>query len=1104
MGPGCPSCGFENPVGFKFCGACGSALAGESSVASTGAAPGASSTPAPGRGLDGPAGERRQLTVMFADLVGSTALSERLDPEELREVLIAYQDACGKVIDRFGGYIARYLGDGLLVYFGYPLAHEDDAHRAVRAGLAIVEELGRLDARLQSEKGISLAARLAIHTGLVVVGEIGAADRREPMAIVGETPNVAARLQGLAEPNTLVISAATYRLVEGFFVCDALGARALKGISQPVAVYRVIRASGVRSRLDVASATGLTPLVGRSHEVGLLVERWEQARAGDGQVALLDGEPGIGKSRLVQVLIERVASEPHVLLECRCSPYQQNNVLYPVVEMLERVLRFSQDDAAAEKQARLADLLSRYGLSSAATRWLLSSLLAVPFPDADTPPVMTPEQQRRRLLEAVLRLVLAMAAEQPVLLAIEDLHWVDASTLELLDLIVAQVSTARIFAILAFRPDFSPPWPLRAHVLHMTLSRLPRKQAESIVESVAGGKALPDAVVQQVVTRTDGIPLFVEELTKTVLELEVLEEREDRYELRGPLPALAIPTTLQDSLLARLDRLGGAREVAQWGAALGREFSYELLQAVAPLDERTLRRELERLIDAELLYQQGEVPGQAYVFKHALIQAAAYESLLRSRRQQYHRRIAQTLADRFPDIGEADPAMLARHYTEAGLREPAVAYWQRAGQRAIERSANAEAIGHLTAGLQQLRALPEDPGRLRQELDLLTALGPVLMPTNGYGSPEVEAVYTRALEICRRIGETSRIFPVVRGLWELYDVRGDLSTAREMAEELLRLASDSGDRGLLVVAQNALGETLTYLGEFRLAHEHLERGIALYDPEQHRNLAYLHGGYDAGVICRAWNAFALWCLGYPEQALARCNEALELAQALAHPNTLPFALSIAGILHHARRDAQATRETAEAAIALSTDQGFTFWAAFATMLRGWAQSSLGQAREGLALIHQGLAAWEATGARVERPLWLALLAEACAKTGATEEGLAVLAEGLAVAREHGIHFHDAELLRLRGELLLSRAEPDIRPAEDAFKAAIEVARRQLATSLELRAATSLGQLQQAEGRAAEAHAVVADVYGRLTEGLGTPDLRAAKALLESTVSFSPP
>jgi class 3 adenylate cyclase/predicted ATPase len=1096
----CARCAFENPPGFKFCGACGNPLDPTGTASSVPIAATAPLEPSRPPEVEGPDGERRQLTVMFCDLVGSTALSEHLDPEELREVLVAYQEACGVVIGRFGGSIARYLGDGLLVYFGFPLAHEDDAHRAVRAGLAIVEELHRLDARFYREKGIHLAARLAVHTGRVVVGEIGAADRREAMAIVGDTPNIAARLQDLAAPNTVVISAATYRLIEGYFVCDELGARPLKGISQPVGVYQVVGEAGERGRLDVASVLGLSPLVGRSREVDLLLECWERARSGEGQVALLGGEPGIGKSRLVQVLTERVVAEPHLLLGCRCSPYQQNSAFHPVIRAFEHALGFGRDTPASERHTRLDELLTRYDQVSSESRWLLSSLLSLTGAESSAPPDMTPDQQRHRLLNSLLHLLSAMASEHPLLVVVEDLQWADASTLELLELVIAQAPTAGMLAVLTFRPEFTPPWPHRAHLAHLTLGRLPRNEVLAIVKRVARGKALPDVVLQQILARTDGIPLFVEELTKTVLESGVLEERDDHYELPGPLLPLAIPTTLQDSLLARLDRLGEAKEVAQWGATLGREFTYDLLRSVTPQSEEILQRELARLVSAELLYQRGVPPRATYSFKHALIQATAYESLLKSRRQQYHRRIATTLVERFPEIGEADPATLARHYAEAGLTAEAVACWQRAGQRAIERSANSEAIGHLTQALDALRSLPGDPVHLRQELTLLTALGPALMPTSGYGSPEVGRVYGRALAICREIGESTLMFPVVRGLWEFSEVSGDLRTARETAEELLRLASEADDSGRLVIALNALGETLSYLGEFPLAREHLERGIALYDPERHRGLADLHGGYDPGVMCRVWSAFALWHLGYPDRALARCGEALDLAHALAHPNTLPFALSIAAIIHHVRRDAPATREAADAVIALATEKGFTFWVAFATMLRGWAISVGGQVRAGLSQVREGLATWEATGARVERPLWLALLAEVCASAEQVEEGLAALDEGHAVADAHGLHFHDAEILRLRGELLLSRGEPNERQAEDAFRQAMRVAREQRTLSLELRSATSLGHLWKAQGRPSDAHSVVTEVYSRFSEGHDSPDLRAAQALLDSVNS----
>jgi class 3 adenylate cyclase len=648
--------------------------------------------------------ERRQLTVLFCDLLDSTVLASQLDPEELREVVRAYQEACAKVIARFEGHIAQYLGDGLLVYFGYPLAHEDDAPRAVRAGLGIVEALGPLNTHLWQQRGVQLAVRLGIHTGLVVVGEIGGGTHHEQLAL-GETPNLAARLQGIAAPNTVVISAATLPLLGGFFACQSLGTPALKGVGQPIEVFRVLYESMARSRLEVAGSTGLTPLVGRESEVALLRERWAQVKDGLGQVVLLSGEAGIGKSRLVQVLKEHVATEPQAwLTPCQCSPYHQNTALYPMIDLLERVaLRFDREESPEQKVSKLEGFLVQYGLPLAEAVPLFAALLSLPLGSGYAPLNMLPEQQKQRILHALLTITLRIAAQQPVLFVMEDLHWVDPTTVDLLSLLVDQGPTARILALWTFRPDFNPPWTGRSHLTQVTLNRLPRRQAAEMTGRVAGDKALPAEVVEQVVAKTDGVPLFVEELTKMVLESGLLQAREEGYELSGPLPPLAIPTTLHDSLMARLDRLAAVKAMAQLGASLGREFSYELLQAVALWDEATLQRGLQQLVAAEFLYQQGVPPQATYRFKHALIRDAAYQSLLKSTRQRYHQRIAQVLEARFPETAETQPELLAHHYTEAGLSAQAIPYWQRAGQRAIERSANLEAIGHLTAGWSSSR-----------------------------------------------------------------------------------------------------------------------------------------------------------------------------------------------------------------------------------------------------------------------------------------------------------------------------------------------------------------------------------------------------------------
>jgi class 3 adenylate cyclase len=680
-----------------------------------------------------PQAERRQLTVLFCDLVDSTALSRRLDPEDYREVVREYQAVCAAVIQRFDGHIAQYLGDGLLVYFGYPQAHEDDAQRAGGAGLGILEAMRPLNVRLEQERGMRLAVRIGVHTGPVVVGAMGGGERQEQLAL-GDTPNLAARLQGLAAPNTVVVSAATLGLIEGFFTCQALGEHTIKGLDEPLRVYQLLAESGAQTRLDVVPSRGLTPLVGREQEVGLLLERWAESTEGRGQVVLLSGEAGIGKSRLVEVLRERVGRERVTWLTFRCSPYHTNSALYPVIAHLQRVLQWRPEATPAERLERLEHVLRAARLPLGEAVPLVAALLSVPLAERYPSLDWSPQKQKQKTYEALVAWLVAEAERQPVLAVWEDLHWADPSSLEWLGLVLDQTPTVPLCHLLTCRPEFPPPWAPRSYLTQLTLARLTRPQVEEMVRRVTGGKALPAEVVQQIVAKTDGVPLFVEELTKTVLESGLLQKHEDYYELTGPLPPLAIPATLQDALMARLDRLAEGKAVAQLGAVLGRTFAYELLQAVAPLDELALWRDLVQLVQAEVLYQRGVPPQATYTFKHALVQDAAYQSLLRSTRQQYHQRTAQVMVERFPDLAETQPELLAQHYTAAGLGAQAIPYWLRAGQCAIERSANVEAISHLTRGLELLKALPDTIERAWQELELQIALGPALMATKGWGS----------------------------------------------------------------------------------------------------------------------------------------------------------------------------------------------------------------------------------------------------------------------------------------------------------------------------------------------------------------------------------
>jgi class 3 adenylate cyclase/predicted ATPase len=1044
-----------------------------------------------------PDAERRQLTVLFCDLVGSTTLSRQLDPEDYRAAVRAYQAACAPVIRRFDGHIAQYLGDGLLVYFGYPLAHEDDAQRAVRAGLAMVEAIGARTTHLERQHGVRLAVRIGIHTGPVVVGEIGAGSRREQLAM-GETPNIAARLQALATPNIVLISAALHQLVQGYFVCDELGTPALKGVDTPFQVYHVVGESGAQSRLDVPSPRDLTPLVGREAEVTLLLDRWAQVKEGLGQVVLLSGEAGIGKSRLVQGLKDHLASEPHARLECRCSPYHTNSALHPIIDLWQRVFQFEAAEAPANKLPKLEQMLAQYRLPLAETVPLLAALLSLPeerYPAL----ALTPQQQKQQTLQALLALLVARATQEPLLLIVEDLHWVDPSTLEFLSLLVEQGPTARILTLCTFRPHFTPPWPLRAHIAQLTLTRLPRPQVGRMVTAVAGAKALPAEVVQQIVTKSDGVPLFVEELTKLVLASAWLQEHEDHYTLTGPLPSLAIPATLQDALMARLDQLASAKAVAQLGATIGREFTYELLRAVSLLDELELWRGLVQLVQAEVLYQRGALPQATYLFKHALIQEAAYQSLLKSTRQQYHQRIAQVLVAQSPETTATQPELLARHYTEAGLQAQALPYWHQAGKRAMTRSAYAEALHHLTMGLEVLATVPETLARHQHELDLLMALDLALQVTKGEEWPEREPVLTRASVLSQQVGESLQRFAVLFALWSFRISRAEYQVTHAVAEQLLDLAQRQNDPALLLGAHYALGQSLYQAGAFAPARTHLEQGITLDDFQRHAtpHTTPWWNTQNLGVRCRARVARVLWDLGYPDQAVQRCQEALAMARALAHPYSLGEALLESAQLHRRRREWQTVQAHAEAILALATEHGFAAPVAQGTFHRGMALAEQGQGAEGLAQMRQGLAALGATGRGSGMPARLAQLAAAHGQVGQVDEGLHLLAEALTVVDTTRERRDEAELHRLHGELLLRQPVPDPPQAEACFQQALDVARRQEARSLELRAAMSLSRLWQQQGKQAEAHELLARIYGWFTEGFDTADLQEAKALLEA-------
>lgn len=1042
-----------------------------------------------------PEAERRQLTVMFVDLVDSTALAARLDPEEMAHVLRTYHSAVAGAIGRFEGHVAKYMGDGVLAYFGYPRAHEDEAERAVRAGLAAVAAVHSLE----SAYGETLAARVGIATGPVVVGElIGEGAAREE-TVVGDTPNLAARLQALAEPGAVVISARTRELVGGLFELAELGMQILKGFPVPVRAWRVVGEGAAESRFEALHGAALTPLVGREHEIGLLLEHWERAKEGEGQVVLLAGEPGIGKSRLVRALRGRLENEPHTVLGHYCSPHHQTSPLYPVIGLLERAAGFAADDLPATRLDKLKALLALSTDDVNAVVPLLAALLSLET-DGRYPPLdMSPHRQKERTLEALVDQVLGLATRRPILALYEDVHWADPTSLELLDLLVHRVQGAPVLVLITFRPQFEPSWTRYAHVTALALSRLSRRQGAAMVARLSGGKALPSLVLDQIVAKTDGVPLFVEELTRAVLETNLLRDEGDHYALAGPLPPMAIPTTLQESLLARLDRLAPAREVAQVAAAIGREFSHELLAISAALPESDLQAGLDDLVGSGLVFRRGAPPQATYSFKHALVQDAAYATLVRAKRQRLHARIAAALEQHLPETTQAQPELLAHHYTEAGLTEPAIDYWLRAGQAEITRSATAEAITQLTKGLELIPALPDDAARWRRELELQVALGVALMAAKGWAAPEVGRANARARDLCERLGDTLRLFPVLYGKWVFHVVRAELEAGRTAGEDLLRRAQEQSDTAAETIGNRIVGTAELLRGELVAARAHLERTLTLYDRAAHRSLAFQFAQDPsvAGLSVLSWGLFAL---GYPEQAQARSEQALTDAKELSHRNTLGYALLYGCILSQLRQDQDEARDRANTLIALAAEQDSPHFLGAGIIIRGWTLGEAGDFGAGIAQIREGLAMWQATGAGFLVPYFLSLLAELNGHARAVKGALDIVTEALDRVEESGEGWFEAELHRIMGELILQLPKPDPIAAGAQFGHAAAIARQQGAKLWELRAATRLARLWREQGRPGEAHDLLTPLYGQFTEGFGTADLQAARKVLRETTA----
>jgi class 3 adenylate cyclase/predicted ATPase len=1039
--------------------------------------------------------ERRQVTVMFSDLVGSTALSARMDPEDLREVIAAYHKCVAEIVRSLDGFVAQYLGDGVLVYFGYPQAHEDDAERAVRSGLELTAAVSGLKTRA------SLQTRVGIATGLVVVGDLMDSGNAPERGIVGETPNLAARLQGIAEPNMVVIAEGTRKLLGNLFDLEDLGARELKGIAGAVRAWAALRASAMESRFEALHASGVTALVGREEECELLLRRWARAKGGEGQVVLLSGEAGIGKSRLTAAVLESIDDEPHTRLRYFCSPQHTDSALYPIIGQLERAAGLARDDTPQVKLDKL-DAVLAHGSASAQDAALIAEMLSLPndgrYPALD----LTPQQRRQKTMEALTAQLEALTRQRPVLQIFEDAHWSDPTSLEVFGRDVDRIRTLRGLLLVTFRPEFEPPWIGQPHVTALTINRLGQRDIDVMIDRVIGNKLLPPNIRQDIIERTDGIPLFVEEMTKAVLEAES-EGAAERAVAAVPSPAAAVPASLHASLMARLDRLGPAKGVAQIGAVIGREFSHALLAAVVRKPEAELRSALDHLIGAGLLFRQGVPPNATYLFKHALVQDAAYGTLLREPRRTLHARIAETIESQFSDIAQSQPELLARHCTEAGLIEKAAILWGKAGRRSVARSALVEAAEQLASALDQIATLQATPALRREQISLQVALITPLIHVKGYAAPETKAAVERArllIEQAQARGEPPEdallLFSVLYGFWVANFVAFNGDICCDLARRFLALAANDETAAPPMIGHYMMGNSSLFTGDLVEARAHFDEAATLYVAGEHRPLA-MRFGQDVRVAVLSFRSWALWLLGYPDAALGDANQALRDASEIDHAATLMFALALTPQAHFLSANYATASAANDKLLALAYDKNARYWTAVGTVLKGNLSAVTGRTLNAIQEITSGLTAFRSTGATLYVPSWLSYLARAYADLGKIDDAWRCIGEATTAIEMTKQRWCEAEVNRVAGEIMLMSPEPDAAKAEAYFEHALEVAREQQAKSWELRAAMSMARLWRDQGKRHGARDLLAPIYGWFTEGFDTLDLKEAKALLDA-------